>query len=56
MCLDCVDLQLPDTHKLLVEDYPGQKVNKRSVRGKDGCDDSAVQVLEGGDVEIVGEN
>ena len=47
---------LPDPHKLLVKDNPGEKVNKGGIRGKDGSDHGAVQVLQGGDVEIVGED
>ena len=39
-----------------MEDNPGQKVDKGGVGGKDCCDDSTVQVLQGGDVEIVGKN
>ena len=46
----------PDTHELLVEDHPGQEIDEGGVGGEDGRDDSAVKVLEGGDVEIVGEN
>ena len=51
-----VQTVLPDTNKLLVEDHPGQKVDERGVGGEDRSDDSAVEVLEGGDVEIVGED
>ena len=47
---------LPDTNELLVEDHPGQKVDKGGVGGEDGGDHRAVQVLQGGDVEIIGED
>ena len=39
-----------------MEDHPGQQVDKGGVGGEDGCDHGAVQVLEGGDVEIIGED
>ena len=47
---------LPDTNELLVEDHPGQKVDKGGVGGEDGGDHRAVQVLQGGDVKIIGED
>ena len=46
----------PDTHELLVEDHPGQEIDEGGVGGEDGRDHRAVQVLEGGDIEIVCEN
>ena len=39
-----------------MEDHPGQQVDKGGVGGEDGCDHGAVQVLEGGDVEIISED
>ena len=54
--LDVQTLSLPDTNELLVEDHPGQKVDKGGVGGEDGGDHRAVKVLQGGDVEIIGED
>ena len=51
----CLD-RLPDTNELLVEDHPGQQVNEGGVGGEDGRDHGAVKVLQGGDVEIIGED
>ena len=51
-----LSIALPDTDELLVEDHPGQQVNKGGVGGEDGRDHGAVKVLQGGDVEIIGED
>ena len=40
----------------MVEDHPGEEVDKGGVGGKECSDHRAVQHLEGGDIEVVGQD
>ena len=46
----------PDANKLLVENDPGQKVDKRGIGGKEGGHHGAVQDPERCYVEVVGQH
>ena len=46
----------PDANKLLVENDPGQKVDKRRICGEEGGDHGAVQDPERCYVEVVGQH
>ena len=46
----------PHAHELLVQDHPGQQVHKGGVGSKESGHHRAVQMVERGDVEIVGDD